>query len=652
MTSPIHLLHLEDDVTDRRALDRMVRDRGLPWRVSVATSLAEARSQLATSVFDLIIADYHLPDGDCTELFDEASNVPFILLTATLEEHLALRTLERGADDYLPKDSRQHYLGVLPFAVDKTLHRQRLHDAEQRLTQQLRESEERLRLLVEGVQGYAIFMLDPQGRVMTWNRGAEKLKGYTSDQIIGEHFSVCYTPEDVAAGKPGQALATALDQGNYASEGWLVRRNGDRYWSRISITPLYDENGELRGFAKVSQDLTERKRMEDELRELTQTLEQRVAHRTAEAEQRAAQLRRLHSRLTSAEQRERKHLARMLHDGLQQILVASKMGLERLEVDGQQDQEHLQRIDDLLDQAIDACRSLTANLVPPVLFDRGLVAGLHWLARHSEAEHACTATVETEEEAEPAREDIRVMLFEAARELIFNAIKHADACHVAVSLKVAPDLRHIRLTVEDEGPGFDPTAAALQGSENDGYGLFNLRERAQAVGGELIIDSAPGDGTRVTITVPLLKPDAASVEVDLTLPPDAGSLPGIESDRIRVLLADDHKAMRDGIASLLRDEADIEVVGEAADGQEAVELAHQLRPDVIIMDVTMPRLDGIEATRHIRQRLPSICVIGLSMHSDPSVAEGMQEAGAAIYLSKNGSLHAMVDAVRQCASFQ
>ncbi|MEX2387281.1 MAG: response regulator [Phycisphaeraceae bacterium] len=651
MTSPIHLLHMEDDATDRRAFDRLVRDRGLPWRVSVATSLAEARDQLATSHFDLIIADYHLPDGECTELFGEASHIPFILLTATLEEHLALRTLERGADDYLPKDPHQHYLNVLPFAVDKTLHRQRLYDAEQRLTQQLRDSEERLRLLVEGVRDYAIFMLDPQGRVATWNRGAEQLKGYTSDQIIGKHFSICYTPEDVADGKPEQMLAAALTQGNCASEGWLVRRNGDRYWSRISITPLHDENGELRGFAKVSQDLTERKRMEDELRELTQTLEQRVACRTAEAEQKAVQLRRLHARLTSVEQRERKHLARMLHDGLQQILVASKMGLETLEVGGQQGQEHLQRIDDLLDQAIDACRSLTANLVPPVLFDRGLVAGLHWLARHSEKEHACTVTVEAEEEAEPTREDIRVMLFEAARELIFNAIKHADVCHVAVSLKCEPDRRHIRLTVEDEGPGFDPAEAELQGSENDGYGLFNLRERAQAAGGELTIDSAPGNGTRVTITAPLLKPDAAPEQVGLTLPPDAASLPGVESDTIRVLLADDHKAMRDGIASLLRGEPDIEVVGEAADGQEAVELAHQLRPDVIIMDVTMPRLDGIEATRHIRQRLPNTCIVGLSMHSDPSVAEAMQKAGAAIYLSKDGPLHAMVDAVRRCASF-
>jgi PAS domain S-box-containing protein len=654
MNQPIHLLHVEDETLDQRAVARMVRDKGLPWELTLAPTLAEARAHLGRTRFDLILADYHLPDGECTELIGEAPDTPFILLTATLEEHLALRTLERGADDYLPKDAGLLYLDALPIAVAKALHRRRLHEAEQRLTRQLRESEERLRLMVEGVSDYAIFMLDPQGRVVTWNRGAQQMKGYTADQIIGRHFSVCYTPQDNAAGKPDHMLAAAAQGGTFAGEGWLLRRDGSRFWASTSITAVRDESGQLRGFAYITHDLTVRKRMEDELRELTRTLEDRVAQRTAEARRQAAQLRWLHAELTSAELRERKHLARMLHDGLQQILVAAKMRLGLLDPDGRRgrDRDPLRQIDDLLTQAIETSRSLTAELVPPVLYDRGLVPGLKWLVRHMNQKHECTIALLAEDEAEPAREDLRVVLFEAARELIFNAVKHADACRVRVSLERAGDEQGrfwTRLMVEDEGPGFDPAANGGEASTR-GFGLFNLRERAQAIGGELIVDSMPGRPTRVVMSVPVVAAEPRPEPGSLAAPVLAPAAPDANHAGIRVLLADDHKAMRDGIANLLQLEPGIQVVGEAADGQQAVDLAHQLHPDVIIMDVTMPRLDGIEATRRIRRELPGIGVVGLSMHNDPSVAQAMQAAGASVYLSKDGPLRDMVQAVRQCAS--
>jgi PAS domain S-box-containing protein len=129
--------------------------------------------------------------------------------------------------------------------------------------ERLRQSEERFRLLVEGVVDYAIYMLDPDGIVTSWNAGAQHLKGYTPEEIIGSHFSRFYSPEDVDAGKPWQVLATARRTGRTAEEGWRLRKNGERFWARIVVTSLHDSAGHLRGFAKVTQDLTERRQIQD-----------------------------------------------------------------------------------------------------------------------------------------------------------------------------------------------------------------------------------------------------------------------------------------------------------------------------------------------------------------------------------------------------
>jgi PAS domain S-box-containing protein len=145
---------------------------------------------------------------------------------------------------------------------------------------QLRASAERFRLVVESVRDYAIFMLDPTGRVATWNLGAERIKGYRAADIIGRHFSEFYPPEALAAGKPAWELEVAEREGRVEDEGWRVREDGSRFWASVVITALRDEAGRLVGFAKVTRDLTERKRAEDDVRRLNAELERRVAERT------------------------------------------------------------------------------------------------------------------------------------------------------------------------------------------------------------------------------------------------------------------------------------------------------------------------------------------------------------------------------------
>ena len=140
--------------------------------------------------------------------------------------------------------------------------------SEQRQVQQaLRESEERFRLLVEQVKDYAIFMLDPEGRVISWNSGAERIKGYRAEEIVGQHFSRFHTTEAVERGWPQHELEAAEAEGRFEDEGWRVRKGGSRYWANVVISALRDESGNLRGFSKIVRDLTERKQAEEELRE-------------------------------------------------------------------------------------------------------------------------------------------------------------------------------------------------------------------------------------------------------------------------------------------------------------------------------------------------------------------------------------------------
>jgi PAS domain S-box-containing protein len=153
-----------------------------------------------------------------------------------------------------------------------------------------RESEERFRLMVEGVRDYAIFMLEPDGRVASWNAGAERIKGYAAAEIVGRHFSTFYPPEDVAAGKPARELELAAGDGSYREEGWRVRRDGSRFWASVVLTPLRRPDGTLRGFAKVTRDETERKAAEDAVRAAAADLERRVTERTAELTEANAQM--------------------------------------------------------------------------------------------------------------------------------------------------------------------------------------------------------------------------------------------------------------------------------------------------------------------------------------------------------------------------
>ncbi len=244
-----------------------------------------------------------------------------------------------------------------------------------------------------------------------------------------------------------------------------------------------------------------RQRAEETLRELNETLEQKVAKRTAALERRAAQLRLLNSELSNVEQRERKRLSGILHDHVQQMLVAAKLKVSLIGRRGMEGSaEAIREIEDLLQDSIDSCRSLAVELSPPVLREDGLAAALEWLAGQMKGSHDLYLTVQIDAEAAQPDEATAILLYHAVRELLLNVIKHAEATEAHVRL--ARDTRGICIEVSDDGVGFDQQHLQA-GIAHSGLGLFSIWERMEAAGGSMKIQSMPGSGTCITLKAPL-----------------------------------------------------------------------------------------------------------------------------------------------------
>ncbi len=250
----------------------------------------------------------------------------------------------------------------------------------------------------------------------------------------------------------------------------------------------------------------------------------------------------------------------------------------------------------------------------------------------------------------PDKEGVVVLLFQAARELLLNVLKHADA--KTAQLTLTCDQNRVRVVVSDQGRGFNPEDCTT-GRSGAGFGLFSIRERVQLVGGQMSIESAPGHGTRIVIEVPRPEsspaPNQAMPPAPRPVPPAPPRKSPKRDQHIRVLLVDDHKMLREGLGNVLRTEADLILAGEAANGQEAIEQVRRLDPDVVIMDINMPVMNGIEATRIITGEMPSVRVIGLSMAEETDRGAAMREAGAVDFVTKSAPSAKLLAAIRRAA---
>jgi PAS domain S-box-containing protein len=505
---------------------------------------------------------------------------------------------------------------------------------------QARREEERdraLRLLLEtSTQG--IVSVDAQGLIVTANRAFETMFGWGPEELIGRSVeSLMPAPFRDAHTRHRAAYFGAPRSQSMGAGRQLIgqRKDGSTFPIEVGLNHV-SIAGLGHAFAFVT-DSTERQRAAAALQE-----------RTSELEHRTLQLSQMASDLTLAEQHAREQIAKTLHDGLQQLLVIVSLNLEQqvkreTEAGGASDlmvgaKQHL-------DEAIAAARSLSFELSPPVLHQSNLPVALTWLANWTRQKYGLDVQVTVDPRADSTRKDVRTLLFESVRELLFNVVKHAQVDRVALDLALDGD--RLCITVADEGVGFDP--AALDRRSKDSvvaWGLFSIRERVTLLGGRLEIDSAPGRGTKFRLVAPLGAPLSAAADADaasrvpVARTPDAG-LPPFEP--LRILIADDHAAVRQAMREILQERPELALVGDAANGIEAIACAHTLRPDVILMDVSMPLMDGIEATRRLRLELPSLEILGLSMQPRPPGPHAIEEAGAAGYFVKGVDTKRLID---------
>ncbi|MFW5688742.1 MAG: response regulator [Spirochaetota bacterium] len=373
-----------------------------------------------------------------------------------------------------------------------------------------------------------------------------------------------------------------------------------------------------------------------------QQISRLLAEHTIEREQRIRQLRSLVIRLTEAETRERSRIAELLHDDLQQTLAGAKvhidMAIRRTDPNDYLG-KRLATAAMLLEEGIERSRTLSHELNPPMLGQRGFVDALRSLALQIERTYRLRVRVEAPTAPVVLSEFAKLVTYRAVQELLFNVVKHAAVDEARLEV-VASD-EGVSVTIRDSGAGFDVEGVLREESPN-GLGLISIRERLESIGGVLQVESLPGAGSVFTV---FLSPEAMLAEGFLT----GRQQPASEAQderKISVVLVDDHAVIRQGIALLLNEEADLEVVGEAESGQAALELVEQIRPDVVVMDLTMPGMPGDEATREILTRVPRTRVIGLSMHSEREAEERMRAAGAAAYLPKAGPSADLIAAIR------
>ena len=346
----------------------------------------------------------------------------------------------------------------------------------------LRRSEDRFRLMAEAVEDYAIFMLDPDGHVSTWNTGAERIKGYKAAEIIGRHFACFFPEEDIRSGKPLLELEAAVQHGRFEDESLRRRKDGSLFWASVIITPVRDEGNKLIGFVKVTRDITDRIQKEKSLRDLT-------AH------------------LLRTQDEERKRIGRDLHDTLGQCVTAMKINLDTLAAGLETNsaiKKQVIQCAELADECVKEVRTISYLLYPPMLEEMGLKSAIAWYLEGFTARSGIQVTFQASSEFGRLSRDIELALFRVLQESLTNVHRHSGSQTAHVQLSSNGEI--VALAVSDDGKGI-PASILVESGEWKravGVGLRGMKERLAQLGGSLEVTSA-GHGTTVTATVPIQK---------------------------------------------------------------------------------------------------------------------------------------------------
>ncbi|MCP3140371.1 sensor histidine kinase [Pyxidicoccus xibeiensis] len=359
----------------------------------------------------------------------------------------------------------------------------------------LRQSEERFRLLVNSVKDHAIFMLDPQGRVATWNTGAARIKGYAPQEIIGQHFSRFYPPDEATSGKCERELEVAIAEGKFEEEGWRLRKDGSRFWANVVIEPVRNRDGQLVGFAKVTRDLTERRRAEEERLRLAQ----------------AQEAIRLRDEFLSIASHELRTPLSALHLQLQSLLQGVQSLDTKVRTKAERAYKGAERLLDLVETLLDVSRIATGRFsLSRSGFDLArCVEEVTERFREQAARAGCELLLRLEEPV--SGEWDRLRLEQVVTNLLANALKYAAG--TPVELSVRAEGANAVLTVSDQGPGIPESewarifgrferAASLRHYGGMGLGLYVAREIVEGHGGTISVEAVKPHGARFVVILP------------------------------------------------------------------------------------------------------------------------------------------------------
>ena len=363
--------------------------------------------------------------------------------------------------------------------------------------QALRESEERFRTLADNMSQFA-WMADKDGRLFWYNRRWYEYTGTTLEEMQGWGWQKVHHPDHVQ--RVTEKFRQHLRTGEVWEDTFPLRGEDGRYrWFLSRAVAVRDEQGNVLRWFGTNTDITEQREADEALRELARTLETRVAQRTQELQHRTQQLQKLTFQLSQAEDRERKQLAEVLHEDLQQLLVAATFHLSllkrRVGYDPSQ-QAIAAKVDQILQDAITKARSLSHELSPAVLHHSNLVVIFTWLAGQVQAKHGLIVRVDAFREVIVQSDALKALLYKAAQEMLLNVVKHARVNEARIRVRRVG--RCVCLSVSDHGRGFDPRKL----KETAGYGLLSIRERIELLGGRMKINSARGKGGTLHIVVP------------------------------------------------------------------------------------------------------------------------------------------------------
>ena len=375
---------------------------------------------------------------------------------------------------------------------------------------------------------------------------------------------------------------------------------------------------------------------------LQKQLDKHQEERTSRLQEQSIQLGFLSQEIQELEQRERERIGSLLHDHLQQDLAAAKIqaNVARRENDKEACHKSLEVIEEALSNAINVTRTITASVVPNIPIKHGLHAALHHLTAQLKRRFALHVdlVLDTNEPFEPIT---RSILYDSARELLFNIVKHSGVKQAKLSLYLESDSIW-KLKVSDQGKGYE-IHETMQG---ESLGLQLLRQRIENRDGTMAVESSINSGTTVEITIAKRFTSSQSTNRETSISEEDETAENLLFPKIRILVADENQDSRATIAKLIEKLSDVELIGEAQDGQQALEMAFALEPDILIIDVNISAKSGIEVTSVIRQQTERTSVIGFSMSDSARIAQQFILAGGDVYLLKSMLPSHLINTIR------